>query len=174
MTEKEANQFVTKRLWKTADARRFASLDRPLLFEVTERNPRLMDWVIGQMEQEQQFQTVLTELRRGEGEAAERIFARSFYLPQLGDDGRATLLALALFVPAASRVALASVAGFADDERRLDQALRRLRRLRLIEAAEDGQPLKVEGLTRDLARASTRRTSGDVTPTLGRLLRGLR
>src|SRR6185369_10769603 len=96
---------------------------------------------------------VLNDLARGEGKAAQRVFDRSFELPQLGNDGRDALLALSLFVPSASREALAEVAGFGDDSKRLRDAVRHLASLRLVETIEAGERLVLRGLTRSLARA---------------------
>src|SRR5205085_6552732 len=89
----------------------------------------------------------------GTGDAAERVFTRSFNLPQLTDDGRAALLALSLFTPDAAREALAEVAGFGTDTRRLNEAARRLATLCLIKPAAAGTRLALEGLTRQLAQA---------------------
>src|SRR5205085_5760552 len=89
----------------------------------------------------------------GTGDAAERVFTRSFNLPQLTDDGRAALLALSLFTPDASRDALAEVAGFGTDRRRLNEAARRLATLCLIKPAAAGKRLALEALTRQLAHA---------------------
>ena len=92
-------------------------------------------------------------LSLGKGDAAQRVFDRSFNLPQLGDDGRTVLLALSLFIPSASRGALAAVAGFGDDKNRLNKAVKSLATLRLLSAADGGERLQVQGLTRELARA---------------------
>src|SRR5205085_376965 len=89
----------------------------------------------------------------GTGDAAERVFTRSFNLAQLTDDGRAALLALSLFAPDASRDALAEVADFGTDLRRLNEAARRLATLCLIKPAAAGTRLALEGLTRQLAQA---------------------
>lgn len=92
-------------------------------------------------------------LTRAEGEVGERVFQRSFNLPQLGDDARATLLALSLFTPSASRPALAEVAGLGTDMHRLNEAVKRLAALRLIQTTLSGRRLIVEGLTRSLAES---------------------
>jgi tetratricopeptide (TPR) repeat protein len=91
------------------------------------------------------------DLRKGKGTAAERVFDRSFNLPQVGDDGRAVLLALSLFSPSASRVALAEVAGFGTDVNRVNEAVKHLAALRLVASTAGGRRLLVEGLTRELA-----------------------
>src|SRR6266498_3731759 len=59
------------------------------------------------IDEAQRPRDVLAELRQGEGDAALRVFDRTFNLEQLGDDARAALLALSLFTPSASREALA-------------------------------------------------------------------
>ncbi len=89
---------------------------RQHIYETAEANPFLMEWVVAQIGAAQEPDTVFEELAEGEGDAAQRVFDRSFNLPQLGEDGRAALLALSLFVPSASREALAEVAGFGDDQ----------------------------------------------------------
>src|SRR5207237_2705731 len=91
---------------------------------------------------------VLDDLTHGTGDAADRVFTRSFKLPQLTDDGRAALLALSLFTPDASRDALAEVADFGTDTRRLNEAVRRLAALCLVKPAAAGTRLALEALTR--------------------------
>src|SRR5262249_43527983 len=111
-------------------------------------------WVVAQIDEAQQPCTVLAELKRGEGDAARRVFDRSYDLEQLGDDGRAALLALSLFVPSASRESLAQVAGFGDDLKRVNEAARRLSRLWLVVTKNGGERLAIEeGLTREMARS---------------------
>jgi tetratricopeptide (TPR) repeat protein len=66
---------------------------------------------------------------------------------------RAPWLALSLFVPGATRPALAEVAGLGDDVKHLNQAVKRLAALWLVGTTEGGRCLTVEGLTRELARA---------------------
>jgi tetratricopeptide (TPR) repeat protein len=112
-----------------------------------------MEWLVAQIDTAQAPYTVLDELAHGEGDAAERVFGRSFNLPQVGNDGRATLLALSLFVPSASREALAEVAGFGDNRKRLDAAVKNLSALWLIKGIDQNRRLTVEGLTRGLAGA---------------------
>ncbi len=96
---------------------------------------------------------VLDELAQGEGDADHRVFDRSFNLPQLNNGGRATLLALSLFVPSASRSALAEVAGLDEKNKKFKEATKQLAALWLIRSTEDSTRLTVEGLTRDLAKA---------------------
>jgi lipopolysaccharide biosynthesis regulator YciM len=119
-----------------------------------------MQWVIGQIDLAQRPGDVLDDLAHGEGDAAQRVFDRSFNLTQVGDDGRSALLALSLFVPDASRPALAEVAGFGDDEPALREAVKSLAGLCLIETASVGERLIIKGLTRDLARARLSKDEG--------------
>jgi tetratricopeptide (TPR) repeat protein len=126
---------------------------RRRVYETAEANPHVMQWVVGQIDEAREPDTVFKELAEGEGDAAERVFARSFNLPQLGEDGRAALLALSLFVPSASREALAAVAGFGDERKRLDEAVKNLHALWLIKGIDQNRRLAVEGLTRRLAGA---------------------
>ncbi len=131
----------------------FTAEVREQISSAAEANPLLMQWIVGQIDDAREPQTVLDELRRGVGSAAERVFDRSFRLAQLGDEGRAVLLALALFVPDAGRDALAEVAGLGDARTRFDEAVTRLVRLWLAKPKEANQRLAVEGLTRQLALA---------------------
>ncbi|MFL6276222.1 MAG: tetratricopeptide repeat protein, partial [Blastocatellia bacterium] len=153
MLESEANEFLTKLITQTPNPKTFANVERDRVIEAADANPLVMEWVIAQIELAEQPNDVLNDLARGEGKAAQRVFDRSFNLRQLGDDGRDALLALSLFVPSASRAALAEAAGFGDDLKRLREAIRHLAGLRLVEATEAGERLVLRGLTRSLARA---------------------
>jgi len=108
---------------------------------------------MGQIDLAQDADTVLNELSHGGGDAAQRVFDRSFGLEQLGDDGRATLLALSMFAPDASRAALAEVAGFGDDLKHLNEAVMRLASLYLMKTAAEGPRLTIAGLTREFTKA---------------------
>src|SRR2546423_169524 len=137
-----------------AQARRpqaFKGLDHDNIINTADRNPLVLQWIIKQVDKAKQPQTVLQELAQGEGDAAQRVFGRSFEL--LTEDSRAALLALSLFAPSASRPALAEVAGFGDDLKRLDAALAQSTELWLTGATEGNERLTIEGLTRELAKA---------------------
>lgn len=153
MSREEAQEFLEKLIAQTQDPEVFSAEVRRRVYETAEANPFLMEWVVAQIDASQEPRTVLEELKHGEGDAAERVFTRSFKLPQVGDDGRAALLALSLFTPSASRPALASVAGFGDDEKRLSEALKNLRALWLIKGLDENSRFTIEGLTRSLAGA---------------------
>jgi tetratricopeptide (TPR) repeat protein len=153
MSREEAAEFLERVIGQTQDAQMFSEDVRRRIYETAEANPFIMQWVVGQIDAAEEPQTVLEELQQGEGDAAERVFDRSFNLPQLGDDGRAALLALSLFAPSASRPALAEVAGFGKDSERLNAALKNLRALWLIKALDANKRFTIEGLTRSLARA---------------------
>jgi tetratricopeptide (TPR) repeat protein len=112
-----------------------------------------MEWVVGQIDLAQDPDRVLADFKEGKGTAAQRIFDRSFNLPQVGEDGRAALLALSLFAPDASREALAEVAGFGRDFGRLNEAVKHLAALRFVSSALAGKRLMIEGLTREMATA---------------------
>jgi hypothetical protein len=116
----EAREFLRRLIKRTPKTRNFAGLDHDGLIRKCEANPLLLQWVVRQIVLSKTPQTAIDYLSQGEGDAAERVFTRSFNLPQLGDDGRAALLALSLFIPSASRPALAEVSGFGTDLRRLD------------------------------------------------------
>jgi tetratricopeptide (TPR) repeat protein len=153
MSPEEADAFLGLLISQAGDPSAFAQLDRDRIMQASERNPLIMQWVIGQIELAQDAETVLDELAHGVGDAAQRVFDRSFGLEQLGDDGRALLLALSLFAPDASRAALAAVAGFGDDVKRLNEAVKRLASLWLVKSTAAGSRLTVTGLTRELAKA---------------------
>lgn len=153
MSRDEAKEFLERLISQSADPNAFEGLDRERLMVTAALNPLVMEWVVAQIGLAQSPADVLEDLSHGKGDAAQRVFDRSFNLPQLGDDGRTVLLALSLFVPSASRGALAAVAGFGDDKDRLNQAVKRLAALRLLSTADGGERLQVQGLTRELARA---------------------
>lgn len=153
MSREEAQEFLERTIAQTQDAQIFSDEVRRRIYETAEANPFVMQWVVGQIDDAQEPQTVLKELAQGEGDAAERVFDRSFNLPQLGDDGRAALLALSLFAPSASRDALAAVAGFGADSQRMNRAIKNLRALWLIKALDGNRRFTIEGLTRSFASA---------------------
>jgi tetratricopeptide (TPR) repeat protein len=152
MSPEEAAEFLEKLAAQTQDPQIFTREVRERVYETAEANPFVMQWVVGQIDLAQEPSAVLEELKHGGGDAARRVFDRSFELPLLGDDGRDTLLALSLFVPSAKADALAAMAGF-DDEGRVREAVKNLRRLWLVKGVDGNRRLAVEGLTRTLAAA---------------------
>ncbi len=161
MSPEEAQKFLDALLALAQNPAAFTPGLRERLLDFTHANPLMLQWLVAQIDLAQEPETVLEELRAGEGEVAQRIFTRSFELPQVGEDGRSVLLALSLFVPSASRKALAEVAGFGNDLKRLNEALKNLASLWLVNSAEDGR-LQCEALTRDLAMS--RLTNAKFTP----------
>ncbi|HWS87418.1 MAG TPA: tetratricopeptide repeat protein [Pyrinomonadaceae bacterium] len=153
MSMDEARDFLQRLVERTRKPSNFGRLDRDDIIRRCEANPLVLQWVVRQIDLAKQPQAVLDDLARGEGDAAERVFTRSFNLPQLGDDGRAALLALSLFTPDASRDPLAEVAGFDNDLRRLNNAVERLSALWLVETTEGNERLYLRGLTRELAKS---------------------
>jgi len=153
MESDEADEFLKLLIAQTSDPSSFAQVDLERVKEVSARNPLVMQWVIAQIDFAQEANTILDELTHGGGDAAKRVFDRSFELEYLGDDGRAVLLALSLFVPDAARASLAEVAGFGADLKRLNEAVKRLASLSLVKATAGGSRLIIEGLTRELAKA---------------------
>ncbi len=153
MLPDEARAFLELLIAQTQDPQIFPELDRGRIIEMAEGNPLILQWVIAQIDLAQEPQSVLEELAHGSSDAVQRVFDRSFNLSQVGDDGRAVLLALSLFVPSASRPALAEVAGFDHDVARLNEAVKNLRALWLIGTTERNRRLTLEGLTRSLSRA---------------------
>jgi tetratricopeptide (TPR) repeat protein len=153
MAKEEAQEFLRRLIGQTRKPEHFAALDADALIAGCEANPLVLQWVVKQIDLAHEPQTVLAELAQGKGDAAQRVFTRSFELEQVGDDGRAALLALSLFVPSASRTALAEAAGFNDDLPRLERAVERLSALWLVETTAGNERLLLRGLTRQLAQA---------------------
>lgn len=153
MSPEEAQLFLQKLIEQSPLPQVFTEQARERIGKTATRNPLVMQWIVAQINLAQQPDSVLNELAEGKGDAAERVFDRSFGLEQLGDDGRATLLALSLFVPDASRPALAEVASFSSDTERLNDAVKRIAALRLVSMTADGTRLYIAGLTRQLAKA---------------------
>jgi tetratricopeptide (TPR) repeat protein len=154
MTEDEAQEFLEKLIEQMSDPTVFSDEVRQRIIQTADARPYVMQWVTAQIDQEaQEPDVILEELSRGEGDAAERVFDRSYNLPQLGDDGRAALLALSLFTPSATRNALAAVAGFENDLKRVNTAITSLRALMLVKGTDGNRRLAIEGLTRSLAKA---------------------
>jgi tetratricopeptide (TPR) repeat protein len=154
MKPDEASEFLEKLVAQMSDPAVFSDDVRRRIIETADARPYVVQWITAQIDQEaQEPEVILNELSRGKGDAAERVFDRSFNLPQLGDDGRITLLALSLFVPDASREALAAVAGFEGNLERVNGAITNLRSLQLIKARDGNRRLGIEGLTRSLATA---------------------
>jgi hypothetical protein len=152
MTKEEARRFVERHaeLADNPEALSRAGYDK--VIQAADANPLILQWIVAQVSLAQAPDTVLDQLAHGKGGPVERIFDRSFNLPQLGDDGRATLLALSLFVSSASRLGLMDVAGFGGELERLNDAVRRLAGLRLLSAVGEADRLVLHGLSRDLAR----------------------
>jgi tetratricopeptide (TPR) repeat protein len=153
MSLTEAKEFLEKLIAQAHNPRAFVGLDHERIIGASDRIPLVLQWVIKQIDSAKQPQTALNELTQGKGDAAQRVFDRSFNLPQLGDDGRDTLLALSLFAPSATPSALAEVTGFGDDLERLQRATAQLIELCLIEATPGNERLSVEGLTRELTKS---------------------
>ncbi len=156
MSPPEAREFVNLLIGQARHPQSFEELDHDRIINAADRNPLVLQWIIKQIDKAMQPGAVLSELTRGKGDAAVRVFGRSFGL--LSEDGRAALLALSLFVPGASRAALAEVAGFGADAARLDAAAGQLAELWLVNTTEGNARLTVEGLTRELAKS---RLAGD-------------
>jgi tetratricopeptide (TPR) repeat protein len=153
MTLEEARDLLRRLARRTRKPAIFDELDCDDLINKCETNPRIIIWVVSQIDQAKRPQDVLDDLARGEGAAAEHVFTRSFDMPQMGDDGRAALLALSLFTPHASREALAEVASFGHDLRRLGKAVEALSALWLVDTTEANERLLLSGLTREFAKA---------------------
>ena len=125
------------------------------IIRISEANPLVLQWIVSQVDLAQDPLDVFHELQHGEGDAAKRVFDRSFHLPQTGDDGRNVLLALAKFPDSASRLSLAYVAGFGDDVKSANDAIAHLASLRLVHSAKR----RIEFVLRDLRENSLQRSS---------------
>jgi tetratricopeptide (TPR) repeat protein len=154
MSSDEARTLLQRLISQAHDPRVFTNLDYNRVIVAAEANPLVLQWIFGQIDLAQDPEEVLDDLKHGEGTAAERVFDRSFNLKQLDKGGRAVLLALSLFVPSATRKALAEVSGLGKDKdrQRFKDAVKTLSALWLIRATDDNQRLVVEGLTRELTK----------------------
>lgn len=152
MFEEEANSFLDRLIEDSTLPNAFTGEIRQKTIEMAERNPLIMQWIVGQIDAAQSPNEVFEELKHGEGDAAERVFNRSFNLPQLGNDGRSVLLALSLFVQSARRKSVREAVGITDNKR-FNKALKNLANLRLINVTEGSERLFLGGLTRQFARA---------------------
>jgi len=155
MTPKEANQFLQSLVRQSTEQAKLERVGPEEIAELAERNPMLMRWVVAQLEEAMRAQDVFDKIGRGKGEAPERIFNQSF--ERLGDDGQMALLALSLFVPTASREALAAVCGFEDGKDRVNEAIRRLAAFDLLDTAIEVDRLGIVALTRRLTEAQLKR-----------------
>ena len=80
MSEDEANAFLQLVIDQSSDPALLAQLDRARIMQASDRNPLVMEWVMGQIELAQEAESVLDELAEGVGDAAQRVFDRSFEL----------------------------------------------------------------------------------------------
>jgi len=119
--------------------------------EISGRNALMLCWVVGQLAQAARLEDVIYDLNHGEGDAAQRIFDRSFQL--LNADEQAVVMGVSLFTPSAGREALAGVAGFGNDIHRLKATLKRPMAIHLLGADAQNGRFFLAGLTRRLARA---------------------
>jgi tetratricopeptide (TPR) repeat protein len=157
MSPDEANEYLKRLIAQTRDPDIYAAVDRHRILQTAEFNPLIIQWIVAQIDLAQEPEDVLSDLSHGEGDAAHRVFDRSFNLPQMAEGGRAVLLALSLFMPDATRPAVAEVAGMnlskEKDKKRFKKAQQTLASLWLIKQTDGGQRLTVEGLTRELTKA---------------------
>ena len=152
MGASEAREFVDKLIEVSPRREVFQGLDTKQIIMTAEANPLVMEWVVAQIAQEaREPRRVFDELAHGKGDAAQRVFDRSFNLPYVGEDGRAALLALTLFVPNGSRDALENVADLYPLQTK--DVVGRLVSLQLAETTALNNRVVVAGLTRSLAKA---------------------
>ena len=155
MTPGEAAEFLKRLIGQSPEPDIYVVVEYDNILRTAEYNPLIIQWIVAQIDLAQDPEEVLRDLAQGQGDAAERVFDRSFQLRQLDNGGRAVLLALSLFVPSAGRKALADVAGLNRDRdrRRFRDAVKTLSSLWLLRAVSEGERLAVEGLTRQLTEA---------------------
>lgn len=157
MSADEAHELIRRLFSNSSVLDKFNEDISRRISDAARRRPIFIEWLESQINI---FcvppEKLLREMKQGKGDAAERIFDHLFNLPQLGEDGRAALLALSLFVPDASREALATVAGFPGDDVRLTNAFESLHRLKLIRGDDKNERFALEGLTLDMAAARLR------------------
>ena len=115
MSPTEAQEFMEKAIGQRANQLVFDAPVRDRIITIANFNPLLMEWIIRQIDFARDPDQVLNDLAQGTSPVTERVFDRSFKLPRVGNAGRRTLMALSLFVPDASRSALAAVAGFGEN-----------------------------------------------------------
>lgn len=151
MKPDEAREFIAG--WVSREAANphvFDEIDRDRIINAADRNPLVMQWVVAQIDRARDPDAVLSDLSRGRGDAASRVFGNTFKL--LDEDARSALLALSLFTPSAPREALAEVAGLNNPES-FDEAVGQLADYWLVKSEGQGKRLSIKGLTRDLAKA---------------------
>ncbi|MDQ3744739.1 MAG: tetratricopeptide repeat protein [Acidobacteriota bacterium] len=155
MLAEEGSTLLDRLVEQTSNPGIYTEAIRGRILETAENNPLVIQWIVRQINLANDPEEVLTELALGEGEAAKRVFDRSFNLPQMAEGGRAVLLALSLFMPSATRSALAEVAGMGKDKdkKKFKKAQETLASLWLLTHASGGQRLTIEGLTREFAKA---------------------
>ena len=151
MTDPEGLEYLEKLIKNSGNPAAFARLERAEILTAANNNPLVLGWLVKQLVFDLDPEKTLQELSQAGGDAGERIFDRSFDLPQLGDDGRTVVLALTLFSPDAAPAALCNVAGFEDDLDRLKEALTKAITLSLVKATDGNARFYLEGLTRELA-----------------------
>ncbi len=105
MTDPEGLEYLEKLIKNSGNPAAFARLERAAILTAANNNPLVLGWLVKQLVFDLDPEKTLLELSQAGGDAGERIFNRSFELPQLGDDGRTVVLALTLFSPDASPAA---------------------------------------------------------------------
>lgn len=159
MSVDEATEFLQLTINQAPRSWMFQESGPPArVISVCDGNPLAMQLLLAQIEFVQDDTSALKEMSKGKGDPLRRVYNLSFNLPQLEDDGRAVLLATALFVPSASKDALAQVAPLDGDMDRLNKATTQLIRLKLACEVGDGNRLGVEGFIREALEGHLGRT----------------
>ncbi len=149
----EASELLQWLVNETQSPKIFTNEVRHDILDTACGYPVALELIVGMIDEtklpEDVFKEVYEEMKRGEGPLADRVFNRSFNLPQLGDDGRDVLLALSLFRPNATHDALRHVAGFGRSRRdlkRYKEAVANLGRLWLLDADNEDCRLGLQSL----------------------------
>jgi len=159
MSQDEGFEFLKRTINQAPRSSMFQDSDPfQRVFSVCEGNPLAMQLLLAQIEFVQDEANALDEMAKETGNSLNRVFNLSFNLPQLEDDGRSVLLATALFVPSASKEALAQVAPLEGDLERLNAATTQLIRLKLAREVAHGKRFGVEGFIRDSLEGRLSRT----------------
>ena len=164
MSQNEATEFLKRTIEQAPRSWMFHdSAPTEQIFAACKGNPLAMQLLLAQIEFVQHETEALKLGVEEPSDPLSRVFDVSFNLPELNEDARRGLLALALFVPSASKSALAQVAliSKAQEDTTLDAT--QLTRLKLAREVGDGNRLAVEGFIRDeLQKRLIKSSIGDV------------
>ncbi len=160
MLVSEAEQFLKRIISQNPDSKILKELNLFETMDVCGRNPLAMQMLLAQIEFTGNPQEAFKRLHKFDS-SLDSIVRDSIDLPELGADGRAALIAISLFVPGASKTALAEVAGFGNEIERLDEITKPLTTLKLIWKIAEGSRLAVHSFVREYLYRRLRLLLGD-------------